>query len=365
MAVGVTSSTKELESRAWVRRWLTLDFYMSIGRAVKYGALEHWADNNAMSAGDDAAAEAMAAAFLIGCGRSGTTILGSILESHPAVHYFFEPYHLWATIDPTIDVLRLYRNEGSKFLLDEKDCTKEAKRRFNRLLMDPAVRQGAKLMLEKTPFNACRIGYLEALKPGAKFIHITRDGVDIARSIDRLSRDHSYSFFSRPTLNRWWGCSGCKWDAMKADGAAGGYFPGEVGRLSSYEAKGAYEWLMSIAEVDRWRERLGPRLLELTYEDFTKDPKPKLREICEFLQLPVTDQWIEASATKVDKARRNAGETLVLPKEMCQRFNEYQQRFGFAGRAAEGELPLEKPRVVIISNEPTPYRLHALERFAT
>ena len=36
-------------------------------------------------------------------------------------------------------------------------------------------------MLEKTQFNACRIGYLDALSPGCKFIHLVRDGVDVVR----------------------------------------------------------------------------------------------------------------------------------------------------------------------------------------
>ena len=55
----------------------------------------------------------------------------------PSLHYFFEPYHLWATIDPTIDVLNFYHVGASHLLLDAKSCTDEAKRRFRRLLLDP------------------------------------------------------------------------------------------------------------------------------------------------------------------------------------------------------------------------------------
>ncbi|MGA3067874.1 MAG: sulfotransferase, partial [Tepidisphaeraceae bacterium] len=132
------------------------------------------------------------AAFLIGCGRSGTTVVGDVINRHPQVSYFFEPYHLWATIDPTIDVLNLYYTGSARFLLDAEHFTPDAKRRFNRLIMEPGIAAGKTLVVEKTPFNACRVGYLDQLRPGCKYVHLLRDGVDVARSIDRLSRDQTY-----------------------------------------------------------------------------------------------------------------------------------------------------------------------------
>jgi hypothetical protein len=47
-------------------------------------------------------------AFIIGFGRSGTTILGQLFSIHNNVNYFLEPYHLWSVIDPMTDVLNLY-----------------------------------------------------------------------------------------------------------------------------------------------------------------------------------------------------------------------------------------------------------------
>jgi glycosyltransferase involved in cell wall biosynthesis len=341
-------------------------FLKSTGRAAKYGTLKWMADRRiARRNVDDSAAPPVPSAYLIGCGRSGTTVCGDILKHHPQVRYFFEPYHLWATIDPTIDVLNLYHIGVSSFLLDGSRCTPESRRRFNRLLLDSARRSGAAVMLEKTPFNACRIGYLDAISPQCRFIHLVRDGVDVVRSIDRLSRDRSYGIVGKPDLNRWWGRAGSKWNALYTDGCANNYFADELPQLLSYGSKGAYEWLVSLGEVDRWRSRLGDRLLEITYDELTARPEQTLKRICDFLSLPVDERWMRRNVRRIDQPRRNYGIPLVLPPKMAEAFNLMQERFNFPNRAVAGLPQSNAPvRVAIVSNEPTPYRLHVLQRLA-
>jgi len=275
--------------------------------------------------------------FIVGCGRSGTTLVGGILSRHSDVKYFFEPYHLWATIDPTIDVLNRHHVGPCKFLLDQHHVDTETRRRFNRLFIDPARRSGASLMIEKTPFNALRIGYLEALAPGTRILHLVRDGIDVCRSIDRLSNDESFRIVGMPGLNRWWGRNGSKWKALCAEGIAAGYFPDEVPLLKNYEVKGAYEWLVTLKEIDRWRPRLGDRLLEMTYNQLTADPRGALKQICQFLGLDTSQKWFEAAVQEIDEHRRNDGGSVVLPPKMCEAFNWMQARFDFPGRAVAGE----------------------------
>jgi glycosyltransferase involved in cell wall biosynthesis len=342
------------------------DFIKAWSRAIKYGLLKWSAERRiARAAPAGGAQREVQCAYLIGCGRSGTTVCGDVLNLHSKVDYFFEPYHLWATVDPSIDALNLYHVGAVNFLLDGDRCTEESRRRFERLFVDRTSRNGAATMVEKTPFNACRIGYLDALKPGCKFIHLVRDGVDVARSIDRLSRDRGYAIVGKPGLNRWWGRGGSKWTALSTDGFADNYFPDEVALLRSYESKGAYEWLVSLGEVDRWRSRLGERLLEMTYDELTTHPREALRKICDFLSLPLDAAWMDRSVKLIDSTRRNYGIPLVLPPKMAEAFNQAQERFGFANRAIVGKPhTTTMVQIAIVSNEPTPYRLHVLERLA-
>jgi glycosyltransferase involved in cell wall biosynthesis len=341
------------------------NYFKPIGRAIKYGVLKRRAERQVADLPETPSTSPMPrAAFLIGCGRSGTTVVGDVINRHPQVVYYFEPYHLWATIDPTVDVLNLYYTGSARFLLDVQHFNREAQKRFNRLILQPTADAGKALAVEKTPFNACRIGYLNQLHPGAKYVHLIRDGVDVARSIDRLSRDQTYRIIGKPSLNRWWGRSGCKWTALAEDGCEAGYFPEEVHLLRSYASKGAYEWVVSLAEVDRWRERLGDNLLEMTYDYLTANPEAAIKRICEFLEISIPAGWLHSSLRKIDAARHNRGEPLVLPPQMCEAFNHYQERYDFPGRAVPG-LPWEtKIQIAIISNEPTPYRVHVLNRLS-
>ena len=205
-------------------------------------------------------------AFIVGCGRSGTTILGKTLSLHSKIQYYFEPWHLWQVVDRRTDVLHLFGKDSAHIFMGAEFYNNEAQRRFARVFKEsiPIKKQ---ICIEKTPHNVMRIGYLDALEPSAKFIHIVRDGVQVANSIGNLIDNHPYRLAFRKNFNLWWGDAGNKWEVLMTEGAAAGYFPGEVSFLKLDREKGAYEWLVSIGEADRQRERLGDRLLEIRYDD--------------------------------------------------------------------------------------------------
>ncbi|MDY6937088.1 MAG: sulfotransferase [Cyanobacteriota bacterium] len=271
-------------------------------------------------------------AFIIGCGRSGTTLLGNILSSHPQIHYFFEPYHLWAAIEPRSDVLNFFDRLEAQLLMDATDANPQAQQRFDRLLRSTTHPQ-TQLIVEKTPLNALRIGYLNTLAPNAKFIHLVRDGVEVCHSIHKLARTNCYKIAGKPDFNQWWGDRDAKWQAMVGDGIKAGYYPDDIGDFEDLQHRGAYEWLLSLAEVDRQRGQLGDRLYEITYPELTTQPRQILETLCGFLQLDAPRPWIEKAIAPIE-APQPATLHLSLPPDPCEAFNTYQQRYGFPRRAA-------------------------------
>ena len=195
---------------------------------------------------------------------------------HPRVKYIYEPYDLWAAIHPATDFLQLYSRDEHHCLLDAGSATSLARSRFQRLMSSPPDFT----LVEKSPVNALRIGFLDAIAPSARFVHIIRDGVDVACSIERIAANTRRLAF-RPSLNNWWGVGSMKWAALEFDGIAAGHYPDEVSQLTTDAQRGAYEWLLSLHEVNAWRGRLGSRLIELRLDDLIneseKDPRIRYR----------------------------------------------------------------------------------------
>lgn len=307
-------------------------------RAVVYGYRRWRAGRVARRAGPhDRLPHPVPVAFLFGCGRSGTTAFGRALSLHPEVCYLFEPGYAWAAIDRRTDSSNFYHRVKGRCIMSQSDAGGESQARFARLVMFKLRRSGRQLLLEKTPINAMRIDYLEALAPGTKFVHIVRDGIDVCRSINRVSTANTYRIAGRRRFNQWWGSDGAKWEALARDGAAVGYYVDEIHRLHSHLARGAYEWLVTQHEVDRCRAALGDRLLEIRYPDLTADPTHVLAQTFAFLGLETQPAWLEAAGADIGLARSHDGSSVVLPASMCTAFNDYQRRFGFDKRAVPAD----------------------------
>lgn len=266
--------------------------------------------------------------FIVGCGRSGTTLLGQLFATHPGVMYLYEPDHIWAAIEPTSDSVHLYTRGENHCMLGERSVTEAARRRFKRLISAPP----GVLLVEKTPINALRIGYLNALAPDARFVHIVRDGVDVARSIEKIAAVTRTMAFRQP-LNEWWGIDEAKWTALQHEAQAAGYYRDEVCGLATNAERGAYEWLVSLREVERWRATMRSRLVEVRYTDLTSEPRKVLQEVMGALDLPCPESWLTSAAARVRPAVSWNGAPLALPGQVCADFNRYQRAFGFSGRA--------------------------------
>jgi hypothetical protein len=231
-------------------------------------------------------------------------------------------------MDPVTDFLQLYSRGEHHCLLGADAVTTTATRRFRRLMSAPT----GFTFVEKSPINTLRIGYLDTLAPEAHFVHIVRDGIDVTRSIERLASVTRRMAF-RPPLNEWWGVGEAKWTALMRDGKGAGYYPDEVGQLATDAQRGAYEWLLSLREVEGWRIRLGSRLVELRYQDLTNDPDTTLRTLMDRVGLSCPHSWLARAIARVGPVNHSGDTSLALPSQMCDDFNYFQTTFGFKGRA--------------------------------
>lgn len=220
--------------------------------------------------------------FVVGCPRSGTTLLQRLLDAHPRL----------AVIDETrwIDHWRTER----KGVTAEGFVTKElitrllefprfAQLRLGRKELEPLLdggppleyssfvsrlfdlygrAQGKKLVGDKTPTYVRSIPTLHELFPEAKFLHLIRDGRGTSLSVvnwrkaEKLARNFpTWREHPLSTAALWW------------------------------------EWQVRLGREAG--ASLGPRLYqEVRYEELVKDPAGECQALCAFLDLPFDEAML-------------------------------------------------------------------------
>lgn len=131
--------------------------------------------------------------FLVGCPRSGTTILQSLLAAHPEINSFPETkifqYALWEGFRHKLperlrqffchEIMRPELLEGFKV----NQTIEEKVNWFVSVLDLLTLEENKNIWLEKTPEHIFFIPGIEKFVSDAKFIHVTRNGLDTVASL--------------------------------------------------------------------------------------------------------------------------------------------------------------------------------------
>jgi len=121
---------------------------------------------------------AQAPIFIVGCQRSGTTLLRLILDSHPAISCGAETRFL-------PDLARITTKDWariSSYGFDRDYWLGRVAEFFGGFHEDYARSRGKTRWADKTPMYALSIGYLDELFPNCQIVHIIRDGRDVVAS---------------------------------------------------------------------------------------------------------------------------------------------------------------------------------------
>ena len=272
--------------------------------------------------------------YVVGVNRSGTTLLRMMLDSHPELaippetHFIPALYKHIKTLDPptpdsVVDFLAAHRRWGD-FGISEKDLKK-------RLKKAPSVRpkfvlrefyglyaeaQGKERYGDKTPGYVKQMGMVQRCLPEARFVHLIRDGRDVA-----LSRD----------------------ERVQAEELS-------IERLAKI-------WKRRIGRARRQTERLE-HYMEVRYEDLVTDPETQLRRVCDFAEIefdPAMLRYHERSGERLQEIARD------LPSEEGGTFRPAGERLGAHSLVTEAP---RTDRIEVWRREMEPADLADFERIA-
>jgi len=244
-------------------------------------------------------AELTPAPFVVGVNRSGTTLLRMMLDAHPELtippetHFVPELIDVAEGDDPTPEALLetiTRQREWGDFGLSE-DALLERFRAIEPLNAGDALRAfysayaervGKPRWGEKTPIYVKSMRKIERVLPEARFVHVIRDGRDVALSIrDRAVKEHP------------------------------------IDRI-------AERWVRRITRAREQARRLR-HYEEVRYESLILDTRATLERICGFFELPWDDALLdyhERSADRLAEMKRELPEdgrrtTLSVERRMA------------------------------------------------
>lgn len=185
--------------------------------------------------------------FIVGCQRSGTTLLRLILDSHPDISCGPETRFLADLAEITGEGWPRFRLYG----FPKEYWYAKIAELFESFQSEYAASRGKSRWADKTPLYALSLDFIDKLFPDCQVVHVIRDGRDVVTS-------HK---------NRW------------------GYVSG---------IKAAFKWGDYIDAAQAVGRAFSPgRYYEIRYEHLVNDPEGTLRPLLEFLGEPWDDAVLD------------------------------------------------------------------------
>jgi len=257
--------------------------------------------------------------YIVGTGRSGTTVLGTVLSVHPDIGFLNEPKLLWNIFRDDEDLVGSYSHKPGRYRLSSRDATDAVGRSARRLYGWYLFLSRAHRVLDKYPEAVFRFEFLDHMFPDAKFIFLVRNGRDTCKSINSWSR--RLSIKKGGTIQDWWGRDDQKWRLLCEQ-----IVPehpdlllklSDIRGLRNHVDRAAVEWIVSMREGLKLAETYPSRVKTVRYEDLIRSPLAQLTEIQEFCGLKADSKMLDYAcavlrpATNIPRLALN--EVLIEP----------------------------------------------------
>jgi hypothetical protein len=212
--------------------------------------------------------------FFIGSGRSGTTLIREIFNAHPdcaipdethfvpmlAKHrWLYEPAEGGFRVDRLLRDLNSYEQfrrmlpaEEAKKALGQEPRPTDYPNAIRRLYATYAAREGKTRYGDKTPRYCLDVPTLAMVFPEARFVHVIRDGRDVALSVKQVS-----------------------------------FGPDDLAGAAQY-------WRNRALATRRFGEVMDPwRYTEYRHEDLLENTEDVVRQLCEFADLKFEPEMLK------------------------------------------------------------------------
>lgn len=238
--------------------------------------------------------ESSSPVFIVGCGRSGTTIFGTLISRHNDVCYLNERRDIWISAYKNADVwTKDAKARGGRLALSVEDESSSNSLRLRKLFYLQSLMFGGATIVEKLPANNFRLEWIDKIFPGARYIHIYRNGLDVAASIAKLV-----------AAGGWYGVGAYKWQELSSIALSDNITSGLLSLCDSPYKQGLLEWRLSSEAIVRFFDKIESRRhLEVSYSALVRDTTAVIDAVLSFMGLPADTRLISFAESINDKSQ--------------------------------------------------------------
>ena len=222
--------------------------------------------------------------FIIGCGRSGTTILGETLSKHSEIKYLNERRDLWHKSYPQFNIWN-QNTKNPQLFASNKDINNTKSSLLKKLFFREQVIGKSSVLLEKLPINNFRLDFLNSTFPNAKYIYLRRNGLEVSSSIEKqINKRNWFSGEKESLLKKYSEKINCKTEVE-----------------TNFE-KGMWEWKLSIDESNAFFNKLdNNKFIHLSYQDFIDNTYKELKSIFDFMNLQYSEEFLISISKDINR----------------------------------------------------------------
>jgi len=261
--------------------------------------------------------------FIVGMGRSGTTLLGRILAAHPDVGFLNEPKAMWHVVRPDEDIIGSYAERAGRLHLDAGDAGPEVVARCHAVFAWYLRVSRSSRVVDKYPELVFRSEFVRAIFPNARFLVAVRSPWSTLKSVSGWSATHGSDG------EDWWGVDDRKWKVLWEQAVREGRHQDlaelDLEQESDHYVRAAVEWIVSMRESAKLAES-DPVAHLVPYEDLAQRPGETVAEILAFCELrpsPRTEAYADEIVSASDRtAELRAEMEERLPAQVVGKLDE-------------------------------------------
>lgn len=266
--------------------------------------------------------------FIVGTGRSGSTILGKLFSIHQQVGFLNEPKALWYYLNEKDDIIGSYsKRKVGQYYFSEKEATQKIRKKAHNIYGWYLFFTGNYRIVDKYPEHLFRRDYIQSIFGDAKFILLVRNGKDTSQSIATWSDTKGIQQQGETT--DWWGKNNLKWQYLVNQVATKDNYLRtkliDIININNPVQKGEIEWLVTMKEILKAKESKNTYFIR--YEDLIKEPEKEITALFDFADLSRNEQVITYSNASLNLPATKA--SLKISPLIQTEFDKTIQQLGY------------------------------------